>query len=71
MIAISFALGLRQRPATGGIYPRSSSRGAQLPADLCADRFGGAMTAVIGCTKNLPSRGGIAIDLRRRAMRRP
>ena len=54
MIAISFTLGLSQRPAARGpgIYGRSSSRDAQLPAALYADGFGGAMMAVTGCTKN-------------------
>src|SRR6188472_3944084 len=36
-----------------GIYGGSSCRDAALPAGWCADRFGGAMTAVAGCTKNL------------------
>ena len=36
---------------------------AQLPAGLCADRFGGATTAVIGCTKNLARNGCLASDL--------
>ena len=40
-----------------GIYARSSSRDAQLPAVLCAGRFGDATTAVIGCTKSLSLRG--------------
>ena len=54
MIAISFTLELSQRPAARGpgIYGRSSSRDAQLPAGLYADGFGGAMMAVTGCTKN-------------------
>ena len=68
MTAISFALGLRellqrQRP---GIYARSSFRDAQLPADLCADRFGGATTAVTGYTKNSSFSAGDRTDLHRR-----
>src|SRR5216684_4948262 len=35
------------------MYGRSSSPDVRSLADLCADRFGGATTAVIGCTKNL------------------
>jgi hypothetical protein len=54
MIAISFTLGLRQLPQRQrpGFYARSSFRDAQLPAGLCAVRFGGAITAVTGYTKN-------------------
>jgi hypothetical protein len=36
-----------------GIYGGSSCRDAALPAGWCADRFGGATTAVAGCTRNL------------------
>jgi hypothetical protein len=59
MIAISFTLGLRQRPATTTAWHLRTViiPSAQLPAGLCADRFGGATTAVTGCTKNLSRRG--------------
>jgi hypothetical protein len=62
MIAISFALGLSQLPAEKrlGICARSLFRDAQLPASLCADRFGGATTAVTGYTKNLSRREQLA-----------
>jgi hypothetical protein len=54
MPAISFTLGMSQRPPqrqASGIYIRSSFRDEQLPAGLRADRFGGATTAGTGCTK--------------------
>ena len=59
MIAISFTLGLRQHPTTTTAWHlcTSSSRDAQLPAVLCAGRFGDATTAVTGCTKGLSLRG--------------
>jgi hypothetical protein len=49
---ITVTLGLRQLPATTrlGIYARSSSRDAQSPAGLCADKYGGATTDVTGYT---------------------
>ena len=50
------------RDGKAGIYSRSSSRDAQLPAGLCADRFGGATTAVTGCIKNLTFRVDYAND---------
>ena len=58
-IAISFALRLRQRPATTTAWHLCAViiRDAQLPAGLCADRFGGATTAVTGYTKNSSFRG--------------
>jgi hypothetical protein len=55
----------RQRP---GIYARSSSRDAQLPAGLCADWFGGATTAVTGYTKNSSLRGWRREQMAGRAM---
>ena len=64
MIAISVTLGLQQLPQRQqpGIYARSSSRDAQLPAGLCAGGFGGAMMAVTGYTKNSSLRVGVAND---------
>src|SRR5437763_6422772 len=41
------------------MYGQSSSPDAQLPAGLCAGWFGGGMTVVIGCTKNLVRNGAI------------
>ena len=54
MIAITSPLDCANSPQRQrrGIYARSSFRDAQLPAGLCADRFGGATTAVTGYTKN-------------------
>jgi hypothetical protein len=56
----SVSLKLRRQPETGtrqgqrlGICGRSLYRDAQLPVGLCADRFGGVTTVVVGCTKNL------------------
>jgi hypothetical protein len=58
MIAVSFALGLRQRPAQTTawhlctvIIPRRTIAG------LSAERFGGATTAVTGYTRNSSLRG--------------
>jgi hypothetical protein len=67
MTAISFTLGANAPQRRGpGIYIRSSFPDAQLPAGLCADRFGGAMTAVAGCTKKL-SRSGSRRERPRRS----
>jgi len=43
-------------------YIRSSFRDAQFQPALCADRFGGVTTPVIGCTKNYRVAVGVASD---------
>jgi len=60
MIAISFAPWIAPTPRNDNglaFMHGHQSRDAQLPAGLCADRFGGATTAVAGYTKNSSLRG--------------
>jgi len=65
MIAIRLTLGLMQRPAMTSAWHLWTViiPDAQLPVGLCAGRFGGATTAVVGCTKNLARNCCLASDL--------
>jgi hypothetical protein len=79
MIAISFTLGLRQLPATTMVWHLCTViiRDAQLPAGLCADKYGGVTTDVTGYTKKSSlkdwrrERLACATDEDRRTLRAP